>query len=89
MIQSSFLFEVLRMKWLILSFVGGSVLVLATVLTYVMMWRPRPPMTEDGKPTEASKTLIGYIPWVVILTWLITIFYYFGSPISQALWPER
>ena len=67
-------------QWLILSLGGGTLLVLVIVLSYIAMWRPRPPGTEEGQPRKASTDTLRFIPLVLVVIYLVIFVYYFISP---------
>lgn len=80
-------YNYLHDQWLILSLGGGLILVLLIVLTYMAVWRPRPP--EPEKPRPASEATLQFIPWVLIVIYVAILVYYFVSPYIWANWPEQ
>ena len=74
-------------QWLILSLGGGVMLVLLICLTYIAGWRPRRPAGE--RPVPASKAALQFVPWVLIVVYIIIFVYYFASPLLWRYWPEQ
>jgi H+/Cl- antiporter ClcA len=68
--------NVLHNMWVVLSILGGLVLMLATVLTYYAVWRPRDAegrhiATEEIKgPAAFVRWWVSFVPWVITLTLL-------------------
>ena len=56
--------DVLQNQWLIFSLVGGVAIVLAVILLYTALWRPRREETADegAGPVRGS-----FMPWLIVL----------------------
>ena len=54
--------SVLQNQWLILSLMGGVILMIVFVSMYLMMWRPR---IDSPQPVSGVKTLARWIPWIL------------------------
>ena len=68
-----FRLSVLQSQWLILAMFSGVALVLATVLTYMMIWRPRKDndraVAESGYENYSTmRWYFSFMPWVLTLT---------------------
>lgn len=81
-------YSYLHDQWLILSLGGGTVLLLLVCLSYLAMWRPRPP-EDEGQLVRASQRARQFIPWVLIVIYVSIFIYYFISPFLWLYWPEQ
>jgi hypothetical protein len=79
--------DVLRNQRMILAVVGGLVLVLVVALTYVMMWRPRPP--QGTPPAGGWRSIWHYTPWVLALTIVGIAVYAIVSTVAYAIKPPN
>lgn len=70
-----FRLDVLQFQWTILALFSGIILVLGTVLTYTMIWRPR----KDNKEAVAESEYQGvstvrwyfsFMPWILTLVFV-------------------
>jgi len=69
-----FQYHILQNQWLVLALGGGLVLVLAVVLSYIAIWRPR---RSPGRSDErGSKATLQFIPWILIVTYVVILVYY-------------
>jgi len=68
--------SVLQNQWLILAFFGGVVLTLGVVAAYLMMWRPR---NDSPEPITSGRDLAGWIPWIVIILFIVIVIYQIAS----------
>lgn len=66
-------YPILQYHWLVLSFFGGVILIVALVLTYLAAWRPRSGRDEELAPPGSegiSDQLSAFMPWILVLTYL-------------------
>ena len=65
--------NILQDQWLLFALVGGFALVLALVLAYLAMWRPRDSLGAQAG-AEAQAAAAGgrrhYMPWFLIVTFV-------------------
>lgn len=73
--------NVLQNQWLILALFGGVVLMLGVVAAYLMMWRPR---SDSTQPLTAGRVLLNWIPWVVIILFIVIVIYQVASSLILA-----
>lgn len=65
-------YPILQYHWLVLSFYGSLILIIAFVLTYMAIWRPRSGRDDEPNPPEGeglSDQWYSYIPWILVLTY--------------------
>ena len=67
-----FRLSILQNQWLIIALMGGLIIMLAVVLTYVMMWRPR---KETGEVITDLKSLFNLLPLIVILLFICIVIF--------------
>jgi hypothetical protein len=79
--------DVLRNEWIILALAAGGVLTLVIVLTYLMMWRPRPP--QGAPPVSDWRGIWQYTPWVLVLTILGIMVFGLVETICYSIWPPN
>ena len=85
-------YEILRGQWLFAAMGAGVVLILATVATYLAIWRPRDAALrpENGKKSAAFFSFLDAMPAVLILTFAgIAVFmlaYFIGKIASPPNW---
>lgn len=64
-------------QWLWAALTAGLLMIVVIVLTYAMLWRRRTPPVDESEPSRPPmwQWLMGYIPWVLLLTLLgVTVF---------------
>ena len=64
-----FRLDVLQYQWLILALLGGLVLVMAMVLTYMAFWRQGD--NEEATPGRRR----AFLPWILIVTYVAIAIY--------------
>jgi hypothetical protein len=95
-----FSLEVLQSRWLILALGGGAGLVLAMILAYLALWRPRAADGSGaagpaGPPEAAPDAVAGHetphppVPWFLILTFVGIAAYAVIYVIVQAVRPPN
>ena len=60
-------FTITQTIYIVLALAGGIAVTLAAVLTYWMIWRPRPPV--DQMPATGWRGVFGHVPLVLALTY--------------------
>lgn len=69
--------NVLKTQQIVIALAAGGVVMIATVLTYLMIWRTRQ-VAEPGQPAPVLKGAEGVwkaMPWVLLLTYVASIAY--------------
>ena len=66
--------EILRTNLAFLALIGGAVGVIATILTYWMIWSPRTDPEKEVHP-ESTRQAMRQIPWIIWLTLIAVIVY--------------
>jgi hypothetical protein len=90
-----FSLEVLQNRWLILALAGGIALVLAVILAYMALWRPRREDGPGGQFAPEAEEAPGHetphppVPWFLILTFLGIAAYAVIYVIVQAVRPPN
>lgn len=79
--------DVLRNQWIILALAAGGVLTFVVILTYLMMWRPRP--APGTPPASDWRGIWHYTPWVLVLTILGIAVYGTVATIYAAIRPPN
>jgi hypothetical protein len=67
-----FRLSVLQNQWLILALMSGIIIMLAVVMTYLMMWRPR---KETGEVITDLRSLFNLLPLIVIILFICIVIY--------------
>jgi hypothetical protein len=81
-----FRLEVLQNQWLILSLMGGFIVMLGVIMTYLMMWRPR---KETGEVITDLRSLFHLLPLIVIILFICIVIYQITYVIIFALNPPN
>jgi hypothetical protein len=81
-----FRLSVLQNQWLILALAAGLVVMLAVVMTYLMMWRPR---KETGEVISDLRSLFHLLPLIVIILFICIVIYQITYVIIFALNPPN
>lgn len=91
---SAVMFElnVLKTRWLILTFGAGLILVLGFFLSYLPMKRPRHPeryqSIESAQP-RSWREVFSYMPWVLVLTYVGIMVYGAAMLILKTIHPPN
>lgn len=70
-------FNAMKTQQIVIALAAGGVVAIATVLTYLMVWRVRQ-AAEPGQPMPVLKGAAGVwkaLPWVLLLTYVASIAY--------------
>lgn len=64
-------YDVLTNQWLFMALGCGAALVMATVMTYVSIWRPRE--SEDGTPLRPDRLPLILIVFIIVVfaAWVV------------------
>ena len=82
--------NVYKMLYLVIGLLGGCVLLAATVLTYLAIWRPRKESDLSRiEPTDGWKGIREHTPWIIWLTIAAIVTYGLIFTVAKAINPPN
>jgi hypothetical protein len=77
--------QIQHTQWLVLGFFGGTILMLAIVLTYTAGWRERAKEREGERPLDSFDDWLIWVravfPWILVITLFAILIWSFGYPL--------